>query len=48
MSSDFFKGKNILITGGTGSVGSEIARKLLSYKAGVVRILDIDEQRSSN
>lgn len=44
MPGDFFRGKNILITGGTGSIGSEIARKLLSYRAGVVRILDIDEE----
>ncbi len=44
MLGDFFRGKNILITGGTGSIGSEIARKLLSYRAGVVRILDIDEE----
>ncbi len=44
MSSDFFKGKNIFITGGTGSIGSKIARKLLSYKVGVVRVLDIDEE----
>jgi UDP-N-acetylglucosamine 4,6-dehydratase len=44
MSGDFFRGKNILITGGTGSIGSEIARKLLSYRVGVVRILDIDEK----
>lgn len=39
----FLKNKNILITGGAGSIGSEIARKLLSYKVGVVRVLDIDE-----
>lgn len=40
----YFKNKNVLITGGTGSIGSAIARKLLDYKAGVVRILDIDEE----
>lgn len=39
----FFRGKKILVTGGTGSIGSEIVRKLLDYKVGVVRILDIDE-----
>ncbi len=44
MSVDFFSGKNILITGGTGSIGSEIARTLLNYRARVVRILDIDEE----
>ncbi|MGC8816324.1 MAG: UDP-N-acetylglucosamine 4,6-dehydratase family protein [Candidatus Hadarchaeum sp.] len=44
MPGDFFKGKNVLITGGAGSIGSEIARKLLSYRVGVVRVLDIDEE----
>ena len=40
---NIFKGKNVLITGGTGSIGSEIARKILQYEPGVVRILDNDE-----
>lgn len=40
----YFRGKNILITGGAGSIGSEIARKLLSYKVGLVRVLDTDEE----
>jgi FlaA1/EpsC-like NDP-sugar epimerase len=39
----YFKGKNVLITGGAGSIGSEIARKLLTYDVGLVRILDINE-----
>lgn len=39
----YFKNKNILITGGSGSIGSEIARTLLKYGAGIVRILDVDE-----
>lgn len=43
MTDKFFKDKKILVTGGTGSVGSAIVRKLLDDKAGVVRILDIDE-----
>ncbi len=40
-----FKNKNILITGGTGSVGREILRILLESKPNVVRILDNDETR---
>lgn len=40
---EYFRNKNVLITGGAGSIGSEIARKLLEYKVGLVRILDIDE-----
>jgi len=38
-----FKGKNILITGGTGSIGSEIARKILQYEPKVVRVFSNDE-----
>ncbi len=40
---EFFKGKNILVTGGTGSIGSEIVRQLLQYTPTVVRILSNDE-----
>jgi len=38
-----FQGKNILITGGTGSIGSEIARKILQHKPNVVRVFSNDE-----
>ena len=38
-----FEEKNILVTGGTGSVGKEIVRELLKYDPIVVRILDVDE-----
>ena len=27
-----FKGKSILVTGGTGSIGSELVRRLLTYE----------------
>lgn len=40
---DIFKGNNILITGGTGSIGSEIARRILQYEPKVVRIFSNDE-----
>ena len=40
---DIFRGKNILVTGGTGSIGSEIVRRLLKYKPKVVRVLSNDE-----
>jgi FlaA1/EpsC-like NDP-sugar epimerase len=43
MPDDFLRGKNILVTGGAGSIGSQISRKLLGLKTNVVRILDIDE-----
>ncbi len=38
-----FKGKNVLITGGAGSIGSEIVKQVLCCKPSVVRILDNDE-----
>jgi len=39
----YFKDKNALITGGAGSIGSQIARTLLDNGAEQVRILDTDE-----
>ncbi|WP_187426129.1 polysaccharide biosynthesis protein, partial [Enterococcus faecium] len=33
-----FKGKTILVTGGTGSIGSEIVRQLLKYEPKAIRI----------
>jgi len=40
-----FENKKILVTGGVGSIGSEIVRQLLKQNPSVVRILDIDETR---
>ena len=40
-----FKGKTILVTGGTGSIGSEIVRQLLKHKPKIVRILARHEDR---
>lgn len=40
---DYFKNKTILVTGGVGSIGSEIVKKLLAYKPKVIRVLDINE-----
>ncbi|KPQ41948.1 MAG: dTDP-glucose 4,6-dehydratase [Candidatus Methanoperedens nitroreducens] len=40
-----FKNKNIIVTGGTGSIGSEIVRSLLTYEPKVVRILSRDETK---
>ena len=37
------KGKTILVTGGAGSVGSVLSKKLLEYPIKSLRVLDIDE-----
>lgn len=39
----YYKNKKVLITGGAGSIGSEIAKTILTYKPGVIRILDNNE-----
>lgn len=40
---NFFKRKNILVTGGAGSVGKEIVKELLKYNPKVIRIFDSNE-----
>lgn len=40
-----FQNKIILVTGGTGSIGSEIVRKLIKYKPKQVRIYSRDESK---
>lgn len=37
------KNKTILITGGAGSIGSQLTKKILEYPVKAVRVLDIDE-----
>jgi FlaA1/EpsC-like NDP-sugar epimerase len=38
-----FKDKNILVTGGTGSIGSALVRKLLEFDPKVIRVFSNDE-----
>jgi len=38
-----FKNKKILVTGGTGSIGNELVRKLLEFNPKVIRVLSNDE-----
>jgi len=38
-----FKSRSILVTGGTGSIGSELVRRLLRYDPAVVRVFGNDE-----
>jgi FlaA1/EpsC-like NDP-sugar epimerase len=40
---NFYEDKTILVTGGVGSIGSEIIRALLKYNPKVVRVLDSNE-----
>ena len=42
---NIFKDKKIMVTGGTGSIGSEIVRRVLQYEPKVVRILSRDESK---
>lgn len=42
---DFFEGRNILITGGTGTVGRQLVYSLLPHKPNVVRIFSRDENK---
>ncbi len=40
---EWYKDKSILVTGGVGSIGSEIVRRLLSLEPKVIRVLDNNE-----
>ena len=40
---NFYEGKTILITGGVGSIGSELVRKVMEYDPSIVRIFDNNE-----
>ena len=40
---NYFKNKIVLITGGTGTIGSALALELLNYKCKAVRVLSNDE-----
>ncbi|MEY8764937.1 MULTISPECIES: SDR family NAD(P)-dependent oxidoreductase [Clostridium] len=41
----YYTGKNILIIGGTGTIGRELAKQLLSQKPNVIRIFSRDEYK---
>ena len=43
---ELFRDKKILVTGGTGCIGSEIVRRLLQYKPKVIRIFSNDEDNT--
>lgn len=43
--STFFRNRTILVTGGTGSIGSEVVRRLLDLEPRVVRVLSRDDSK---
>ncbi len=43
MFNDYYKGKKILITGGSGSIGKKIVKELVKYDVDVIRVLDNNE-----
>ena len=43
MNYNFLQKKNILITGGTGSLGRELVREVIKHNPKVVRVFDVDE-----
>lgn len=45
---NIFQGKNILVTGGTGSIGSEVVRQVLKHDPKVVRAFSNDEDGQFN
>jgi UDP-N-acetylglucosamine 4,6-dehydratase len=40
---NYYKGKKILVTGGVGSIGSQLVRKLLTLEPEIIRIFDNNE-----
>ena len=42
---EFFEGKKMLVTGGTGTLGKEIVRQLLKFDPTVVRVFSRDEEK---
>jgi len=48
MLGNIFEGKNILVTGGAGSIGSRIVQELLNYNPNAVRVLDNNETAQFN
>ena len=48
MFNDYYNGKKILVTGGSGSIGKKIVRELLKYNVEFIRVLDNNETELFN
>lgn len=48
MNSDIFKGKTLLITGGTGSFGNAVLKRFLKTEIGEIRIFSRDEKKQDD
>ena len=48
MFNDYYKGKKILVTGGSGSIGKKIVRELIKYDVESIRVLDNNETELFN
>ena len=48
MFNDYYKGKKILVTGGSGSIGKKIVRELIKYDIESIRVLDNNETELFN
>jgi UDP-N-acetylglucosamine 4,6-dehydratase/5-epimerase len=45
VSAAFFRGRTVLVTGGTGSIGSEVVRRILDQEPRAVRVLSRDDSK---
>ncbi len=48
MNNDIFKGKTLMITGGTGSFGNTVLNSLLASDIGEIRIFSRDEKKQDD
>ena len=45
---EYFKGKTLMITGGTGSFGTTVLKRFLSSEIGEIRIFSRDEKKQDD
>ncbi|MFH1618097.1 MAG: UDP-N-acetylglucosamine 4,6-dehydratase family protein [Candidatus Margulisiibacteriota bacterium] len=48
MMREYFEGKTVLVTGGTGSIGSEVVRQVFKFGPKAIRVLSNDEDAQFN